>query len=101
MAKKVEKRLNHLLTVEYATPVQISDLFTNGKKITRDTFKRYVDLEQFTKIEESFGYSNKHGGKLAKENTMIEYWKYNLDGFPGDVMVYKPTEVALFVFANK
>jgi hypothetical protein len=99
VAKKVGKRLEHILTVEYATPVQISDLYTNGKRIVRDTFKRYVDLEQLTEIEEKLGYSNKHGGRLAKDNSMIEYWKYNLGDFPGDVMVYKPTEVALFVFA--
>ena len=99
MAKKVEKRLRHLFTVDYATPVQISDLYTNGKRITRDTFKRYVYLDKLTKIEEKLGYSNKHGGKLAKDNSMIEYWKYRLNGFPGDVMVYKPTEVAIFIFA--
>ena len=57
------------LTNSFKSQIEIS-----GKTVTRDTFKKNVDLESFNKIEKSLGFSQKN---LAKNNQDIIYWKCN------------------------
>ena len=100
MAKKLEKRLKLFMVLPSANAMHLKDLETNGRKVTRTTFKGYADPQDLQKIEEKLGYSNQHGGELAKDNLMIEYWRYKAAG-TGDVVIYRPTKTTLYVFANK
>lgn len=98
MAKKLEKRMKFLSRLDVSSE-HIEHLKKDGTKITRDTFKRYVEPSELSNVETGLGYSNKHGGVLAKDNAMIEYWKYKLPEINREVMVYRPSEFKLYVFS--
>lgn len=86
--------------MEVVTNGEILDqLKTSGKSITRNTFKKYVDNKQMDEVEKSLGYSNRHGGLLAKENTMIKYWKFPVPETGTFSMVYQESPGKIYIFA--